>query len=233
MKKSKVFLFLFIISIIFVGCNSGNTKDGQKTTPESDNKIEQKEENGLTILESGYSVDDGKYMTFCFVVENEDSEAAYELYTVTITAYDEKGAVLATTDQVMNSIEPGEKQSFSSIMDCNGENPSDVKFTIDFGNKKKPSNSSIKSSDLEISGTNDRKGDYNDVSVTGMVKNNSEIDTTSIGVTVLFKKDGNIVYGSMTYIDNLNANEEKPFEITAYNVPDYDSYEVSAHDWGF
>ena len=133
----------------------------------------------------------------------------------------------------MNRIQPGETQSFSSIMDCNGIKPNEVDFDIDTGDAQPPAADAIKSSDIEISGTNERVDSLDDTVVTGKLKNNSASDTDSIAVTVLFKKEGEIVCGSTTFVDNVGAGKEKPFEITEFEVPDHDSYEVSALDWGF
>jgi len=59
------------------------------------------------------------------------------------------------------------------------------------------------------------------------------VHTDSVGVIVLFKNEGKNVGGNLTYIDNLNAGQEKAFEISGYDVPEHDAYEVSAINWGF
>ena len=150
-----------------------------------------------------------------------------------LTAYDENGDVLATGDQMMNKIQPGETQTFASILDCNGQKPDKVEFDIDSGEEMSPADDAIKSSDLEISGTNERNDEYGETSITGNIKNNAAIDTESVAVTVLFKKDGKIVSGSTDFVDNLGAGKEKAFEIIEYDVPEHDSYEVLGLDWGF
>ena len=176
---------------------------------------------------------DDAYMVYGFVIENPRKDTAYEFPKVIITAYDSNGDVLATGEQVMNKIQPGETQAFGSIVDCNGQNPEKVEFVAESGEKIAPSDEAIKSSDLEFSGTNERTDEYGGLSITGKVKNNSSSDTEMVGITVLFRKDGKIVFGTTTYIDNLKAGQEKPFEVSDYNVPDHDEYEVSGLDWGF
>ena len=104
--------------------------------------------------------------------------------------------------------------------------------TLKFFDFPKFIKSSIKSSDLEISDTNERADEW-DTSITGKIKNNSSSDTDSVGVVVLFKKEGIIVGGNLTYIDNLSAGQEKAFEISGFEVPKHDSYEVTAIDWGY
>ena len=45
------------------------------------------------------------------------------------------------------------------------------------------------------------------------------------------KNNGRIVYGDTTYVDDLNAGSEKPFEISEYDLPEHDEYSISAHNW--
>lgn len=238
MKKSITILILISVLLSVVGCSSNDNNVERSQTQDTDSVVEQKIEKkediqDVEILESGYSMTDDNFMRFGFVIVNPNEDIAFEFPTITVTAYDDSGSVLATTDQVMNSIEPGERQAFGSVMDCNGQMPSNVEFSVESGDKKEPSNTAIKSSDLIISGTNERMGDYGDISITGSIKNNSSEDTTSVGITVLFKNGGEIVYGTTSYVHDLSSGSEKPFEISEYNVPEHDSFEVTAHDWGY
>ena len=49
---------------------------------------------------------------------------------------------------------------------------------------------------------------------------------------MLFREDKNIVYGYTSYVDNMQSGQESPFELSDYNIPDHDSYEVSAFNLG-
>lgn len=234
MRKHLTLLLACIMVIAFTACGSNGNEPATSDADESvAAEVEEEKAVDVEVVESGYSVDEDAYMTYGFVIHNPSEKDAYEYPRVIITAYDSNGDVLATEEQIMNKIQPGETQAFSSIVDCNGEQPDKVEFTAESGDKIKPSDEAIKSSDLEISGTNERNDEWGDTSVTGKVKNNTASDTESVGVIVLFRKEGKIVSGSLTYIDNLSAGQEKPFEISTYNVPEHDAYEVSAIDWGY
>ena len=64
-------------------------------------------------------------------------------------------------------------------------------------------------------------------------KNNSAIDTSMIGVTVILKKGGQIVYGTTTFVNDVKAGAEKPFEVSALGtIPEHDAVEVTAIQWG-
>ena len=231
MKKIIVLLLSCILAFAFTSC-SGDSSETETTDTGESSTVEEEKAVDVEVVDSGYSISEDAFMTYGFVIHNPSEKDAYEFPKVIITAYDANGDVLATEEQVINSIQPGETQAFSSIVDCNGETPDKVDFTAESGDKISPSDEAIRSSDLEISGTNERKDEW-DTSITGKVKNTAESDTETVGIVVLFKKDGQIVSGGMTYIDNLNADQEKAFEISEYNVPEHDTYEVSAVNWGY
>ncbi len=229
MKKLAVIMaFTLSVMLVFAGCGGGSepSESGESGSAEPEKTVD------VEITESGYSVDEDGYLTYGVVFHNPSEKDAYEFHKVIITAYDENGDVLANEEQVMNRIQPGETQAFSSVVDCNGQKPDKVEFTPESGDRIDPSDDAIKSSDLEISGTNERTDDW-DTAITGKVKNNSSSDTDSVGVIVLFRNEGKIVGGNLTYIDNLSAGQEKAFDISGYEVPEHDSYEVTAIDWGY
>ena len=187
---------------------------------------------GVEIVESGYTLSD-EYVNYAVVMENKSETTAFEYHKILITAYDANGDVLATEEQTMNEIQPGEKQMFASSVNCNGETPATVEFEMDSGDAISASDQAVKSSDLEISGTNERGGSFGSIKITGKITNNSVTDTDDVGVTVIFRKDGKILMGETSYIDELSASQSKAFELSAWSVPDHDSYEVLAFDWGF
>lgn len=234
MKKNVLLLLLCIgLILAFTACGGSGGSNESDAGESGTSPVEEKSAD-VQLVDSGYSMSDDSYMKYGFIIENpSDNNTAYELPKVIITAYDKNGDVLATEEQVMNKIQPGEKQAFGSIVDCNGGKPEKVEFEVESGNKISPSDEAIKSSDLDISGTKERKGEFGEISVTGKVKNNSQSDTESVGVTVLFKKGGKIVLGTTTYVDNLKAGQTKAFEVSEYDVPKHDEYEVTAHDWDF
>lgn len=233
MRKKSLFITMVIAFALCCLTACGGSSESTDSDAGESGSADKAKAVDVEIVESGYSMADDSYMVYGFVIENPSEDTAYEFPKVIITAYDENGDVLATEEQTMNKIQPGEKQAFGSVVDCNGQDPDKVEFVAESGDAISPSDDAIKSSDLEISGTNERTDDIGETSITGKVKNNTQSDTDSVGVTVLFKKDGKIVYGTTTYVDNLGAGKEKAFEVSEYEVPEHDTYEVSAHDWGF
>lgn len=231
-KKMLLITMVMVFALACLTACGGGTESDNSDAGESGTAKEEKVVD-VKLVESGYTMTDDSYMKYGFEIENPSEDTAYEFPKVIITAYDENGDVLTTEEQTMNKIQPGEKQAFGSVIDCNGQNPDKVEFVVESGEKISPADDAIKSSDLEISGTNERTDEFGDTSITGKVKNNSQSDTDSVGVTVLFKKEGKIVLGTTTYVDNLSAGQEKAFDISEYDVPEHDEYVVTALDWGF
>lgn len=214
-------LVFVVVGLCISGCScsKSNTESQQP-----------KQDENVKIVETGYEITDGGYMYAGVVIENPSQDTAYDYPKIIATAFDANGAVLATETQVLHNIQPGERQAFNVFMSCNGQEPSRVDFSIENGDKKTPSNKAIKSSDLVVSGTNERVDKYSS-SLTGMVKNNSQNNTKGIAVTVLLRKEGKIVSAYTSFVDDLNAGQEKPFDISLRSKAEHDSYEVVAIDW--
>lgn len=56
--------------------------------------------------------------------------------------------------------------------------------------------------------------------------------TVPVFVTTVMRNDkGEIVGGATTMVSTVSEEETVPFEVTAYNVPDYASFELYAQIW--
>ena len=215
-------LVMALVGLCIAGCSCSKSS--------SNTQQQVKQDENVRLVESGYEISEGGYMNAGVVIENPSQDTAYEFPKIIATAFDANGAVLATETQVLNEIQPGERQAFHVFMSCNGQEPARIDFSVENGNKVAPSSKVIKSSDLIISGTNERVDKYSS-SLTGMVKNNSQNNAKGIAVTVLLRKEGKIVSAYTSFVDDLNAGQEKPFDISLRSKAEHDSYEVVAIDW--
>lgn len=190
----------------------------------------------VVLLNSGYTLNDDNDGIY-WVAEYQNPEGnstAYQFTKIIVTAYDANGAVLATEDQVMHSLQPGERQIFGSSMGCNGQKPSRVDITVESGNAKVPSEEALKASDFQIEGVNERPDELWGTTYTGTVKNNGTKDTSQVCVVVALKQDGKVVYAEDTFVDDLAAGQQKAFELNTFgDTPSHNSYEVMAYDWGY
>lgn len=224
--------------VLLLGPNRGTKEESTTTTTTGTTAVVSTTAapSEVILLDSGYSTDaDNQYMYWAAEFQNpEGNSTAYEFTKIIVTAYDANGTVLATGDQVMRSLQPGEKQAFGSFLECHGQAPAKVDFAIESGTPIAPSQDALKSSDFQIEGVTERNGEFDDITYTGTVKNNGVKDTSMVSIVVALKQDGKLVYAENTYVDNLAAGQQKAFEINTYsNVPTHNSYEVIAYEWSY
>ena len=234
MRRRLLTIITVVIILVFsLSACGGNTETNELSAAGENGTVQENQREDVELVNSGYSIKDQDYISYGFIIYNTSEDTAYEDPRVIVTAYDGNGNVLATGDQIMNKIQPGEKQAFSSILDFSGEKPERVDFDVESGEPIKPSDKAITSSDFVIEEISERVTEYGETIIAGTVKNNSSFDTKTIGVTVLFFKDGVIVDGVTTLVDYFSAGQEKEFHLATFYVPEYDSYEVSAVNWDY
>lgn len=146
---------------------------------------------------------------------------------LSVTSYDANGAVLGTSETILQPMEPGQTIIYSFQADCNQQQPANVEFKIinTSGDYSKVKNSQ-KAVELEASNLNITNDGYY-YKLTGNVKNNSGKETTGTSmVFVVFYKEGKIVGGTGTYLSDMQVDAEMAFDITTQVVPDYDEIKV-------
>ena len=228
-----------IDKLVDKGTDTSSDTETKKEEKKEESKDSQKviaadKSGNLKVTEAGYQVTESKYANGVIVVQNDNKKRAYENAEVKVTAYDTDDKVLSTSSAYIVSIQPGEKQAYYYTIDTNDETISRIEYKVKAKETVSPDNKRAKSSDFEFIGTNERiDEEYGDSSITGTLKNNSKQDVEFLELTVVFKKDGNVVGGYTTYADDLEAGDETSFEINAYDAPEHDAYELYAvnHDY--
>ena len=66
---------------------------------------------------------------------------------------------------------------------------------------------------------------------TGDVTNESDTDLDCACVVIIFRKDGEITGGDVTYVDNLRSGASKSFDTLPDDFDQYDEYEAHALVW--
>ena len=232
MKKLVVSIIIIVMCLSVFACSDNKAEEPEESNNvfESEQTEEEETEESavedLVILESGYSADDEEYAHFGFKVKNPNKDYAFPYASVNVTAYDKAGDILATTDYSLDAVQPGEISAGASTLDCNGETPDKLEFSVDSGDSDNPSDKAILSKDFEFTGVKERTDGYGETAITGMVTNTSPFDAEYLTIVVLFKKSDKIVFGETTIEDNFKSKKKKSFEITAYDVPEHDTYEV-------
>ncbi len=232
MKKFLYLLVVFAFLLNITACSSSE-KPSTPTTKESEEKEEVKE---LEIVDSGYSLSskDSPYIKYGIEIKNPNSSYTVEFPNIRITAYDENENILASSDQTFNTIAPGETIHWGSQADCAEKIPSKVEFEITNLDEDYVESTAVSSNNaLKITNKNVVSDGF-DTKFTGKIKNDGALDVSTANISVILYKDGKIIFGTSTFVDNIASGKEIPFDVSEYSdIPEYDSYEIYALDWSF
>ena len=224
MRKKLLAIALTATMLFSFAACGGGTQESKKD--------EKKE---LELVDSGYgivNIDSDVYMYWGATVKNPNKDYALEYPTINITAKDSDGKVITTEEQTLFTIAPEDTVSYGFQLDCNGKKPDKVEFKTDSGDFIEFNEETmVRSSNLKVSNTDKTTGDFGEVTFTGEIENSSENDLDQVAVTVIAKKGKKIVFGSTTFVDNLGSKDKKAFELTEYDIPEHDSFEVYAQSW--
>ena len=184
------------------------------------------------ILESGYYLTDAGFVRYAVCWENPNEGYAIEYPELTITCRDADGVITFAYTETMSELLPGEVQYFSGIT-VGGEGT----VTVEFGVSQVDDNDfeatdEVAEEYFTISNTSAIDNDYK-VLFTGEITTNVELedfDEARLSL-VLRDEDGNIVYGDFDFVDVTAEGGTVAFEIEAYDLPDYATYEIYAIPW--
>ena len=145
---------------------------------------------------------------------------------LTVTARDSEGAILATESFSVQFVAPNDVMPYANTMTV-AEEPASVDFSIGPGDGGPPGHPYTLASFAITNDSEQVKSEY-EVSWTGEVTNNAELDFPSYWAYALLYKDGALVggYGTYTY-SPLDDGATVPFTADASyvgEVPDHDSY---------
>lgn len=228
MKRLLIVLFCVAVVFCMYGCGGSSSTSAPEEKAEEEEPAAE-EPKAVELVESGYAVDDSNYAYFGAVIKNPDDKTAYEYACVVATAYNDKGEEIGKAEDSINVILPGEQLAAASFVLCHEQKPDKVEITVETGYPIEPSDDMLKASDFEIKDLEEKSDeDTGLMAIKGKIKNNSSIDRDMVDIIFLFRKDGKIVYGESTYVENLGAGEEGEFAILkSSDLPEYDNYEVS------
>lgn len=227
------------IAICLIACGNGSASTEQEGSSESTNAAET-DVKGVELVESGYSIkepdeiDSSMFVYYGFVIKNANEETAFKNPIVTATAFDENNNVIATENCYMRIIQPGETQGMAWSMDCHGVKPARVDFSIESGDELSEPRDTVRASDFEITGVNERIDEGGNCTTTGMIKNTSDKDCENVMIAVLYRANGEIVSATFDNwtVGELKSGQEKPFEVNEfYGNFAHDDFEVYAIDW--
>lgn len=176
----------------------------------------------------------GSYINQTYAVEvtNNNKEKAITLAQLNVTVKDADGKIVKADTSYTGTIAAGDTVRYVGYCMFQGGEPSTVSVSISTPSYGYTDNSkAIYSSELSVSNVNYIAGQYYS-RVTGEVTNSSNKDATSVRVSVIFKKNGTVLGGTYTYVNNVSAGSTVPFEVMIdEDGVDFDTYQVTAIAW--
>ncbi len=181
----------------------------------------------LEIAESGWYVNND-YLFYYVKIHNPNEDVAIELPSFRVTARDDSGAVIDTTDQTLSVIYPGKDFYYGSQGFSVDAEPSTVDFEMLPGedyNLKRATSEDYK--DLEVVNTSAKNEKF-----VGEINNPNDYDLDSVVVIAVCKDaSGNVTRVEMTFVDGISANGSAPFSISYWGDVDTSNVSYYANQW--
>lgn len=222
--------------------SKGAEKNGTKSFSTSSSVITKTIERELEIRDhavyfSSASVldKDTVYLGYVAQVYNPNSKLIAQFPQVNITVRAGDGSIVTTDSATGSTVMPGDTIVLLGTISIPKSALSDdtrVSWQVECSDFTTDGfvHSEASTADFIVSNVSERTG-YSS-SITGEVKNVFSEDMSNVYVTVVFRKEGKIVYAEYTFISNLSAGQTKAFEITSYrDWPEHDTVDVTAMAW--
>ena len=208
---------------------SGASASGKaNTASNADNWIAE-----LSIVESGWSADEGGYVHFGIGLKNSDGSAAIAFPTVKIYGYDANDNLIFTDEKIYSAIEPGQTVYFGD-QTGNGTVPARVEFEA-----VKPSGVALSAAaeapvykiidSAESSGADDM---YSFSAKLKLQSAPSDFDKTQVFLSAILRdKQGKIVAGYNNFYDCPAVGSTVLVSVDANNPPEHASCDIYAAQW--
>lgn len=167
------------------------------------------------------------YVYYSAELSNRNSKTAGACQ-ITVTSRDAEGHVLDVSNGYTGRIAGNDTIRFSGGVMYVGDVPSAVELAVGnpMGGYNDHFDATAKASDFQFKNV----ARLDESKISGNVVNNSSVDCTNVRVSVILKKNGQVIGGTYTYANNVKGNGgSAPFVI--YSFVDYDSFEVVAAEW--
>lgn len=188
----------------------------------------------LEIVESGWSVDEQGYVHYAFGLHNP-SDVWADMPGVLITGRDADGRVIFSDEQYISGVPAGQTTYFGSQAG-DGTPPAAVEFRPIALQEYQVGTGSGTGAAYEVKDARAVSDGLGGIKFVGEVTNVRDGEKRGgmgdVALTaVLRDASGAIVYGDTGYTSSPAEGESSSFEILAYGVPDYASFEVYAQPW--
>ena len=197
-------------------------------------------EQSLELIDYGWYMNDPHgdtaYVEFCGIIYNPNEKLIAEFPKVIVTVKNSDGSILATEEQTGSMLMPEDTITLCGMFSMPVANFTDeTQFIFDVDWYELGNGTSIysgaRTSDFEITNVTEQKGSRENF-ITGEITNNYSEDINMVNLSIVLRKDGEIVYMENTFLNNLKAGKTIAFEFSRYSEwPEHDTIDVSAMVW--
>ena len=201
-------------------------KDQKKTSGKT---FSTDERQPLEFKDTGWTLVNNEYLYYYVTLYNPNEETVIDHPTFRVTARDEEGVLLGTTDQVLSMIYPKQEFIYGFQAFKVDGNPETVEFEV-----LEPKDYNLKSINvvepyepLEVINTGIRSG-----KIVGEIVNPNESDfDMAIVVAICKDVEGNVIGIYTTFTNELKSGSTIPFEIRVRTDSEIADFEVYANQW--
>ena len=205
-----------------------------------DVKEKQEAQKELEISEYGWNIvpnryDETLYVNFCALVHNPNMSLKAEFPEVIATIRNGEGEILATGSQTGGYIMPQDTVTLIGRLSLPRADVSEgtkIGFDVECSRFSTVSaQDKPKTTDFIIENVSERGSGW-DYKITGEVTNNTSAEVDRVLISILLRKEGEIVYMEISFLDSLQPGKAKPFEVSYLSdVPEHDTIDVSVQAW--
>lgn len=229
MKKRFLSMILAVVlcGLLLAGCDDGGSTGTVPPAPEA--PAVSAGVVSIKLLGASWEkkMDGYTYVYYSAELSNGNSKTAGACQ-ITVTSRDAEGHVLDVSNGYTGRIAGNDTIRFSGGVMYVGDVPSAVELAVGnpMGGYNDHFDATAKASDFQFKNV----ARLDESKISGDVVNNSSVDCTNVRVSVILKKNGQVIGGTYTYANNVKGNGgSAPFVI--YSFVDYDSFEVVAAEW--
>ena len=207
-----------------------------ESTEESTTEEKSKEPTEVELVDYGYTLSqesENAVVLYAVKIKNPNERYAINYPVITITARDVDNKILSTEDMTLSCISAGDTIIYANKMYYEGNLPETVEISA--GNRDdnytlQLLSDAIYQEDIVIENTSENIGERKRT-YTGEITNNSDTDMDA-AISIVFTKEGKLLGGTTSYVDDIGAGETKAFEVSSTKtISDYDAYEIHAIQW--
>lgn len=229
MKKRFLSMILAVVlcGLLLAGCDGGGSTGTVPPAPEA--PAVSAGVVSIKLLGASWEkkMDGYTYVYYSAELSNRNSKTAGACQ-ITVTSRDAEGHVLDVSNGYTGRIAGNDTIRFSGGVMYVGDVPSAVELAVGnpMGGYNDHFDATAKASDFQFKNV----ARLDESKISGDVVNNSSVDCTNVRVSVILKKNGQVIGGTYTYANNVKGNGgSAPFVI--YSFVDCDSFEVVAAEW--